>query len=538
MNDILKRGYAGIFIRLFNESQNRAFNGVERMTYTHSEKADDSSTIVIKTNNTDIIDDPDLQAGKILYMVFGYTSGENQKRKVYIWEAVPEFTTDGITLTIECYCKKAYLKLNTSKNVYNDSTLPEILEDVADTNGLEFVNLYDEAYVDFQRPTSVSLDGEINTAVDATAKPEIYRWKKQSIAQGNRSDAKMINDVADTEPASSVVVEGRDDELIIRRRNLKQKAYLLFGYKTEPGNLIDLTVTSSAMASKKYGVANSTSAWDESAKEYLQAAIGATETDQPALGDEVEVNWRDQLNWEGSNKLRSEINPSDFENSDVKPTVDGLFSIESDSKDENGNPIYKKVYSSKMKNGQNNYVVLVKRGGVSSKLIKGGIDTDDVIGNIKRKEGAYVNMASETTQRIERRGLIVISPKEFIPSTEDNIEDAAAAAANRQAEKQLHLHEFSVNVIGEPKLESGKVITLNGLGKKYSGNFYVSSVSHELDMSSGYICRAQLLRNALNTVGESKSNFRNPNAIGIEVNNSIAQKEGTTKMVDIPTRDD
>lgn len=67
-----------------------------------------------------------------------------------------------------------------------------------------------------------------------------------------------------------------------------------------------------------------------------------------------------------------------------------------------------------------------------------------------------------------------------------------ADAQFRQAEEETV--EAEIEVVGEPALTAKQVITLYGLGKRYSGNWYVKSVRHVV--GSGYRSFAKLSRNA------------------------------------------
>ena len=101
----------GVFVRIFNEAQDLVFERVTRFSYVHSEKVDDNSTITIETDDISIVDDPDLQEDKAIILVWGYTGQVTQKRKVYIWDILPQFNEEGVTLEIKAYCLKAYTKL-------------------------------------------------------------------------------------------------------------------------------------------------------------------------------------------------------------------------------------------------------------------------------------------------------------------------------------------------------------------------------------------------------------------------------------------
>lgn len=63
--------------------------------------------------------------------------------------------------------------------------------------------------------------------------------------------------------------------------------------------------------------------------------------------------------------------------------------------------------------------------------------------------------------------------------------NAAANIGRAKKEKQL---QASIRVVGNPKLESTQQFIIQNVGKKYSGVWYIKSVSHIFEHGQGYIC--------------------------------------------------
>lgn len=63
--------------------------------------------------------------------------------------------------------------------------------------------------------------------------------------------------------------------------------------------------------------------------------------------------------------------------------------------------------------------------------------------------------------------------------------NAAANIGRARKEKQL---QASIRVVGNPKLESTQQFIIQNVGKKYSGVWYIKSVSHTFEHGQGYIC--------------------------------------------------
>ena len=63
--------------------------------------------------------------------------------------------------------------------------------------------------------------------------------------------------------------------------------------------------------------------------------------------------------------------------------------------------------------------------------------------------------------------------------------NAAANIGRAKKEKQL---QATIRVVGNPELESAQQFTIQNVGKKYSGVWYIKSVSHVFEPGQGYIC--------------------------------------------------
>jgi phage protein D len=79
---------------------------------------------------------------------------------------------------------------------------------------------------------------------------------------------------------------------------------------------------------------------------------------------------------------------------------------------------------------------------------------------------------------------------------------ATKAEADELAKSLINLVSLSL-IVGEgvcngrPELASGKVINVTGLGKRFSGPYYVTSVSHRYSVNNGYATHFTVRRNAL-----------------------------------------
>lgn len=74
-------------------------------------------------------------------------------------------------------------------------------------------------------------------------------------------------------------------------------------------------------------------------------------------------------------------------------------------------------------------------------------------------------------------------------------DEANNFASNRQAENNESLNPATLNVPGNVELKSGKIVSILGVGQRFSGNYYITKVVHELSQSVAYTCSLELVRN-------------------------------------------
>lgn len=81
--------------------------------------------------------------------------------------------------------------------------------------------------------------------------------------------------------------------------------------------------------------------------------------------------------------------------------------------------------------------------------------------------------------------------------SQSNIDAETEASGNTQmVESEKKWIEADIACIGIPEITSGGLIEIQGVGKKWSGNWYMKTITHTID-SSGYITKIDSTRNAL-----------------------------------------
>lgn len=530
---MLPNGYGTPVVRIFNDSNDLVLEGATRFKYVHSELVDDASTFTIETDNVSIVDNPNLQEGKALKLVFGYLPDRIIAYKVYIWDLSHNFTETGIRIEITAYCKAAYAKLNSSQKVWGNTTLEQVAEDIAEEYGLvkktAGIEPGDQTTEDSK--FNVVSTGEKQTSAfdyknlskldarDNTAYIQRYAFRKYGEGEGqpqaNKSDRKLLDDLANQEPVDNLFINGRNDDLIIQRRNLNQKPYKAYTYKEEPGYLKSFAPSTKNSQAEKASTANIASGWLEDEKEFLQSEINPTHSSAKMMGDKIGITL-ESLN--AQKLLEGEENLLD------RPiSIGGILQEEY-----NADGTSKRVIKAQLDSTKRIYVQIAKRGTRPSQVVFSD-----------NNKSSFVSSALDATGRIETRGIIIKDPKEWLPTVESKSDKVAGVGVNRNSRKAKELHTADITIVGDPELRSSKIIQINGVGKKYSGSYYLTSVTHEITPEGGYLCYCKAFRNALNSNGSESGNKVDVKSLGLDMNTlSALPGDGTEELSKIPLKND
>ncbi|MBY0086654.1 hypothetical protein HP567_023620 [Brevibacillus sp. M2.1A] len=79
----------------------------------------------------------------------------------------------------------------------------------------------------------------------------------------------------------------------------------------------------------------------------------------------------------------------------------------------------------------------------------------------------------------------------------DSPEEIKAVAKARLNQLAMNLLDGNCEAIGLPEIRAGRYITLEGMGKKLSQPYYITSVTHTIDVASGYVTTFQVKGNTI-----------------------------------------
>ncbi|MBI5788693.1 MAG: phage late control D family protein [Candidatus Schekmanbacteria bacterium] len=114
----------------------------------------------------------------------------------------------------------------------------------------------------------------------------------------------------------------------------------------------------------------------------------------------------------------------------------------------------------------------------------------------------------------------------IIPCPEQTKKDNQALAESVKQNAQLDQLEAEATVIGIPTIAAKEIIEIAGVGNKFSGNYYIKQVRHEIG-AGGYLMTLDLKRNAV-----GKSSEKAANSQGKE-NKQHGQSDTQPKMITV-----
>lgn len=89
-----------------------------------------------------------------------------------------------------------------------------------------------------------------------------------------------------------------------------------------------------------------------------------------------------------------------------------------------------------------------------------------------------------------------IADDDLRPSTETTAPAAKSASDGAYKNQQRSTFKLSLTVVGDPKLRAKRVIEVTGIGKRYSGLWYITRASHEF--GAEYLTKLECVRDAHN----------------------------------------
>lgn len=511
------------YVRVLNSDRETLPLQVRSARYVYSEDLEDRSRITIESDDASYVDHVDIQEDQPLYLVWGYLGDKNSKseRKVYIIDSTANFTETGVVITLECLPKASYLKWNSKNVVRNDTSLGDAAKEMADRIGLNYNDevtstsgglevlqtgfskpseRIEEVYNNPDDPTDPR-NGEIIergvTAASDSARVRLtYAWRRYgSLPQGNKSDADVLNALKQNEPLDNLVVSGRDDDLTIKKRNFSQAPVRSVIWKGGNGHLLKFKSGIKNTFNKSRSILTSADGWDPASKTYIKGDVKNTLDGNELLGDNLPVNLEEILNQEVAGYPNNE-------------RFYGLYQ-EYETTDEEGNKVSSFIKNDEL-NGQQKFIYRERKGATPRVFTKDG----------------YI-LETDVTSRIPSVGYLPVRFGKHSASIEQDATNIAGSAIPDRAEKTKELTSTSATLLGDALLIEGKILNVQGVGKKYGGNWYITKAEHILDPSgSGWLVELELTKNARGKVDEPLLYMQTAGQLNKSVNTQSQAEDG------------
>lgn len=105
-------------------------------------------------------------------------------------------------------------------------------------------------------------------------------------------------------------------------------------------------------------------------------------------------------------------------------------------------------------------------------------------------------------------------------------------SGRRVTEKKLVVN---LRVIGRPSLESSQIIHIENVGKKWSGDYYIKSCSHDMSTDMGYTCTLELNKNGEKAEIESNTTKLSTDKVVKDIASTKDNSRNSSRTTNNPT---
>lgn len=287
-------------------------------------------------------------------------------------------------------------------------------------------------------------------AIMAEAMQDKPPFLEKDIPQGNKTYAQMLNTEAMRTPGNWMM-ESRDDELILKRRNFNQVPYKAYEYRGEPGELINFTPTSRMKTRATQATKSGYKGWDGANKNFFGGQVSGIDTNSGAF-----------------QMFRKAI----------------IFDRHLEAKNKGGLRIPSKKRSNQIFIGPSNVRAQIDNTG-SYQVRAMDLSILTVRDRRKALEDSLKNIIDKYTNAL------------YDP-TANGVAMAYARAQNKRNAAELNMNPATATLVMDPLLMTGKVITIIGAGSKHSGNHYIIKATHTIKRGSSASTELEMVKTGSN----------------------------------------
>lgn len=555
----MKDGYGAPHIKAYT-SLGEITERIVDFAYKFSQKGDDVCQIRIESDIMDLPDAPIYQEGVEFTIIWGYIAeAEKQKRLVVIRNVKVGYTEEGISLDLLLTDKASLIKTNSSKRVYNKKSVKNINDDVASRNGL--VGEYNWKY---EAPKSGSLLAASTTLPTATYQPNPDIRVYDSLPQANRSDYEILKEAADNDPSGPYEIVGRDNKIIVQKPNFKQAPIKTYKWKGEDGELLQFVPESKEYFAGSGSMGITSTTVNPKTKTFEESTITEGNNGvETKLSDQIaSPNYDDQDDGPGilsqfagflsdvvddfTNALNNSFSTNDATTPTKRPTPvrdDGVLLEKNGVK-------FRKLDNTDYIEGGDKSVNPVKDLGFDNTKKDIWQGRTFRYGTYNTESQSFLNLSKFNTAAVDKTATITKKPYiptyltgQHSPSIEEDHKKASGKASSVQHKKSMDKNPATARVVGNVIIESGKVITIEGVALKFAGNYYIQECTHRMRPGDYFFIEMEFRRNAIgrvkkqskNTVDVSTKYQKRGNKL--EVNSSKGPLENTPTKKKIESTD-
>lgn len=521
-------------LRDFDEQAIAKF--LTKFSYTYNEEEDDECSMTFMFPTLRSFDLPYFQQDVILNVEWGYIANggkfiKSPRRQIAIRDLETSYKKDGIELVLKCTDLVSYIKgmkTQVVKQYRTEQTSPGTPASMVAGNKLSY-DLQEEFlnnYLGLNNTSVVKKEGDLVTMFtpqggvrkthtknkggyafnQASMKENLqYIHSKNVINNGNASIVKAIsrvlahNNTMDrinnqqggigklSSSDGPLIADSTDNRLEVKTRDFNQPIFKQYTYYGGSGELLDFKSNTETRKNREHK--NVSSNIDPYSKKIVKHEVDTTDTRNPQVTpkQKTPTTVKEALaqslkgkNGSTSGKYPEQVLQQVFQ--DQKNTY--LYGVN--------------AVDPNVKAPSTYTVTTVKRSNetpymgykIPDRVVKNRVSAAEIIASPEFKD--YANR-----QRNPR------------------IADAYRAATGPTYRKVLTGYSIesiqrkytgSAEVIGDPSLIKGKIYYFNNLGRLDKGKWYATSVTHEIDTNSGYICKMELMKNPA-TIGISAKTY-------------------------------
>lgn len=483
----MKQGYGSPYIKAYT-SLGEITERVVDFSYKFSQKGDDVCQIRIESDDQNLPDLPIYQEGVTYTMVWGYIGEtEKQKRIVVLRNIRVSYTEEGIALDLLFTDKASLIKTNSAKRVHNKKTVKDILEDTGARNGLATDYLWD-----YKAGAGLLAAGSTLPTATTSPNPDIRTY--DTMPQANRSDYEVLKDAADNDPSGPYEIVGRDNTLTVQKPNFKQTPIRSYKWKGEDGHLLRFIPESKEYFTGSGHMGISTTSVNPRKKTFHENLVteGNNGLETKLNTHIASPNYDNQDDGSGSSSGTNDAGSPTTSPTPAQgdPSVKGK-ELETVAKNKGGEKAYNPVKD--LGFGE------TKQDSFAGRNFRFA-EYNSNAPSFVNKSGFNTAAVSTTATRSRIPDIPTFLTGQHHPTIEDDHKKASGKAASVQSQK--HKNPATAKVIGNVILESGKILTIENVSKKFSGNYYIQECIHRMTPGTEYFCDLTFIRNAMGKVSK------------------------------------